>query len=66
MPLVVNEIRKGHKVVVTVHPETLCIIHTYAQSVCSVARLHDRADKTDMFLVWQQKVQPRMGLAAVT
>ena len=41
-------------------------IHTYAHRVCSVARLHDRAHKTDMFLVWQQKVQPRMGLAADT
>ena len=28
-------------------------IHTYAQCVCSVARLHDWLHQADMFLVWQ-------------
>ena len=42
-------------------------IHTYAQRVCSVAELKGGgSNKTDMFLLWQQKVRPSMGLEAVT
>ena len=40
-----------------------CRMHSYAQSVYSFARLYDR--NTDILLVFQPKVQPLMGLAAV-
>ena len=40
------------------------LIHSYAQSVYSFARLYD--SNTDMLLLVQPKVQPRMGLTSGT